>query len=334
MFFKKLLSYAFQLVIYKGSGVSTNNYLPLIQTLSQINTNITKISIQPYSLFQRNYFTEDTFLLGHSFGGYFALKDAQQDSTKKVKGVILLNSHFNSRGKGLYPKIYQNSISVPVLTLLGENDRRLPLGWGLDDLWESLEKNLSQRYYRVYPEHGHFSGLEKRKTMDTVKIACDISKFIQGNQNTHPLTLKKYGYKSMNHFKKAYDLSKPLNIIDYLYSLFLPTFFWNWLHFLHFLASKPQSSFYPHYSFQTNILLKTKNSTIDEIISQYESLFYRDDMELSFKTISLPPNLIGLYTWLLSPLFTKPNFVPILEWKLPNNVTYYKFPSPSKIIKY
>ena len=336
MFLKKIIQTAFQLVIYKGSGVPSSQYIPLINTLSQLNPNLSSVQIQPSSFFQRNIFTEDTYIVGHSFGGFFALQDALQDTTtgQKIKGIVLLNSHFNSVGQAFYPRVPQTKPPIPVLTLLGEEDERLPLVWGLEDFWESLEKKIPNRFYRVYPDHTHFSGLETRKTLDTVKIACDITRFIQGNFSSHnDWTLQEYGFLPTNPIKDVVDYTKPFNIVDFLYKTFLPGYFWEWIHFLLFLSSKPQEKASPLFVYQKNIMLKTKNRSLEEIWEDYQDFFCKKEMSLRVDRIRLGSNLVGLYRWLLCPLASKHNTVQVMEWTLPLNVTYFKLPVPKKVIQ-
>jgi hypothetical protein len=344
MFWKSILYPAFQCLIYKGSGVPTEQYIPLINCISQLNPNLSDVRIEPYSLWKRNEFKEDTFIVGHSFGGYFALKDALHDPNDKIKGIVLLNSHFNSRRKAIYPGIYQKKVHIPVLTLLGDQDERLPLEWGLDDFWESLENKptITQKYYRVYSEHGHFTGLQTLKSLDTVKIACDITRFLKGNITTvnqyDRETMEKYGFHPVKNLSRQgwNDLHQALNIIDFLYSMFLPTCFWSWLHFIHFLASSPKTRYFPFFEYNKDILLKSSHYPYEDMIRDYKSLFSaknQNRMDSQIEKITLPANIVGLYLWLLFPLFSIPfTKIQIYEWPLPNNITYYKLPSPSKLL--
>ena len=47
--------------------------------------------------------------------------------TSNIKACILINSHFNQREVMPYPKIDISSIPVPVLTILTDNDEKLPI---------------------------------------------------------------------------------------------------------------------------------------------------------------------------------------------------------------
>jgi pimeloyl-ACP methyl ester carboxylesterase len=135
----KLFSFlktAFHVYLYKGSHTDTKIYKGLINSIEK-NTNKT-CQVTPYNFFKRNKFPNDTIIIGHSFGGYFSLLDyyANKDN---IKGIVLLNSHFNSMGKAWYPKIQQGEIEIPVLTILGGRDTRLPLTTSLWDYYEKKE---------------------------------------------------------------------------------------------------------------------------------------------------------------------------------------------------
>lgn len=335
MIFKSLLT-AFHIFIYKGSNIPSENYIPLINSLHQTNKNITNIEFMPYSFLKTNKFQKESVLIGHSFGGYFALKDAIEDKRNGnhcVRSVVLLNSHMNSRKQVWYPQIKHDELgSLPILTLAGDQDQRLPLEWVLPDLWESRNSNLHKiRPYKIYPSHHHFSGLSPRKTLDTVKLACDISKFIVQPRNWSEPTY--YSYKKTTEFlfPKGYDCSSTLSIFDSMLKLFWYNYFWSWTHFVYFLTLKPTLHSFPHYTYRDDILVKTQNLSFDSFCSQHKSLFW-DQNGIKYQPIDLPTNLIGLYIWLLFSPKTQNKIINVFVLKLPEKKTYYKVCHPETFI--
>ena len=187
MTMKQLVGLAFQIFFYRGSHVRHDAYTPLLDAISlRINTTV---SVYNYSMCHRHACQEPSILIGHSFGGYFSLLDALRDANKNeeqdnIKGVVLLNSHCNSMGKAPYPRVPQEKLSsLPVLTLLGSKDSRLPLRTALWDIMEMKEKMIPNKFYRIDPRGGHFTGIAVAgqpapTTQEVDTMASVISDFI------------------------------------------------------------------------------------------------------------------------------------------------------------
>lgn len=341
MYLKRWLNLAYQIFLYQGSGVPNKHYVPLLTSLATQNSNITHINTKSYSFFQRNEFKEDTILIGHSFGGYFALKDAIHDKERKnhrVKAVVLLNSHFNSRGQAPYFRLPIDSVSIPVLTLLAEQDDRLPLEWAIPDYWQTIGSKLERnRPFLLYPSHHHFTGLGELKTLETVKMACHINKFLAGalhwNSTETEYIHKCFSYKQDSFWlPKGYDCNKPLNILDYLFQIFWFRFFWDWTHFVYFLTLTTSPHFYPFFTFQKDMLIKSDGLSFEELIQYHSNLFPSPKPLSHYKKKSLAPNLLGLYIWLLLPTFSSSIRTQVFELQLPGNKTYFKIAHPEKCL--
>jgi hypothetical protein len=185
---------SYNILLYPGSQVSLEKYQGINNSIKKkLNNTITFKRFIPFSKYKN-----DTIIIGHSFGGYFGLIDAQMNNDT-VKGVILLNSHFNSRGKMPYPRIDMKTISQPVLTILGRQDERLPFKKAIDDLFYSDNNYLINKHFIVNENFTHFSGLNDT---DTELLSEQMCYFIENIDN--------YTYNSSEY--SWYN--KPLNVAD------------------------------------------------------------------------------------------------------------------------
>ena len=160
MRFIKLFT-AFQILFYPGSQVPLSKYNQLVSTFPY-PTEYVKYGFFRCTKIEKN----ETILIGHSFGGYFALLDALR-YPDKVSAVILLNSHFNSRRKAIYPAIHQKDIESPVLTILSDKDNRLPIRIAMDDFYEKTKEDYHNKYYGVNKNFTHFSCVSETFINDT-----------------------------------------------------------------------------------------------------------------------------------------------------------------------
>jgi hypothetical protein len=342
----------FQVLLYKGSHVPLSHYTPLVESLnhrlSDLNATVT---VGDYSLFHRNTFSDDTILVGHSFGGYFALLDAvhDQDRSKKLDGVVLLHSHFNSRKSAWYPKVSQEKVRVPVLTIAGGRDQRLPIKKVLPDLWQKNDEHLADKFYKVYPNFSHFSGLSgKPKDACTEMLAHDIEVFVRSVRANKLHDVQRlcrdsehmFSYRSLaSKVPKVIDYKNSTGLLDALLKIVLKYFFWDWLHHIAFLADKPtpyKNVVYTDYG--DHVLIKSYDLSLDEVMR-----LCRDSLPESYKTrfevVTLPTNLWGLYQWLLFPLALRVGMEadetirwPILHLPVKDRVNYYKFIHPRQLI--
>jgi hypothetical protein len=301
------------------------------------------VAFHNYSFFRRSHFTEDTVLIGHSFGGYFALLDTlvDQKDNKYVKGVLLLNSHFNSRHQAWYPSLKQEDVHVPVFTIAGGNDTRLPLAHVLPDLWDKQQKYLFNKSYKIFAEETHFSSLNSTHVLD------DIEKFITSVHHEETFTTdsfeKEYVWKEPSTFLPSpIDYTKSLGVIDALTSLVLKRFFWEWVHHILFMMEKPavnKNIIFTEYGL--HVLVKTMNVEEDQILNICrETLPSSIRHKVFFDVVTLPKNIFGLYQWLLFPLVFQMSWendgktlkCPVMMLPLDDNKCYYKFLHPRHIM--
>jgi len=344
----RLVSLAFQLFVYKGSHVPSPQYTPLVHSLSQRFSDL-NVTVQEgdYSFFKRKTFDDDTILVGHSFGGYFSLLDARCND--KVKGVVLLNSHCNSKGSAWYPGVKQETLDIPLFTLVGGRDNRLPLQTVLPDLWQKKEDQLNNVFYKVYPDFHHFSGLSTEATNETEMIANDIELFVRSVvYKKDQATFQKYCQDSEDTFgygdihkqiPNSINLDTTQNMLDGLFQIVLKRFFWTWLHNILFLFSSPntQKSFV-FTDFGDHILIKSCNTPIEDIVHLCQASISKE-IPTECYIIDLPSNVFGLYYWLLFPLHLQTQIEhdgiirwPIVKLHVRENINYYKILHPRQVI--
>ena len=87
--------------------------------------------------------------------------------TSNIKACILINSHFNQREVMPYPKIDILSVHVPVLTILTDNDEKLPLSKAMDDAIYVKENNISNKIFIVV-RGNHTSCFTNLNNNDTI----------------------------------------------------------------------------------------------------------------------------------------------------------------------
>uniref|UniRef100_A0A6C0ICN3 Uncharacterized protein n=1 Tax=viral metagenome TaxID=1070528 RepID=A0A6C0ICN3_9ZZZZ len=335
----RFLPLLFQIILYRGSHVPRTMYDPLVGALQQrlVDINAT-VSVQPYGWFRRRTFSEPSVILGHSFGGYFALQDAPQ---KNVQGIVLLNSHFNSRRPAwYYPGIDQEKVDPPVLVVAGGQDERLPLKHILSDLWEKIDVPLARTFYQIYPEATHFSTLQEKQVVD------DIEVFVRGivAKNLAPIQKRcqpsetRFGYFPLSQMvPRGRDFTRSVDLVDGLLKIFLQKNFWTWLHHIAFLLQTPneyQNFVYTDYG--DHILIKACNLSPDEIKRLCRTIL-PEHYSTSLKIQTVSPTLLGLYQWLLLPLVASNDMNstvkwPILHLPVRENVDYYKILHPRQII--
>ena len=155
---------------FHGSNIKSSFYLPFLNELQ--NSYKLKFSTPNYITWP--FFPENTILIGHSFGGticllYYMIEKLM--GTSNIKACILINSHFNQREVMPYPKIDILSIRVPVLTILTDNDEKLPLSKAMDDAIYVKENNISNKiFFIVTGNHTScFTDLNNNDTIDHIK---------------------------------------------------------------------------------------------------------------------------------------------------------------------
>jgi len=155
-----------------GSQLPKEFYQPLL-------TDLEKELDKPVNISFMNYFPFDpvpnnTVLIGHSLGGFFALLYAIRDKvsdTNCIDGCVLINSHFNERRTMPYLGVPLQSVQQPTLVLLDRHDTKLPLEKALDDY--SLSVQRKDRTKKFLVDNGtHISRFtnetERQKTVQQV----------------------------------------------------------------------------------------------------------------------------------------------------------------------
>jgi hypothetical protein len=330
----KITPLLFQCIFYTGSWVEENKYKPLV---SQINNNPCVENVRFHKFFEtppkdRN----DTILIGHSLGGYFALQDAK-NYPEQVAGVILLNSHFNSRGVMPYPTIPISEIDVPVLTVLGGQDDRLPIKKAMDDAWECAQEQESLKFFHVNKEFTHWTGITERSGQE--QIIDPINKFIDALETRNYTKIRNSETHSNRFRPELYHLStdavvasQSVNVIDAILGLVMPKALWKFAHFLWFLTSKPDEILSFLFVDDDHIFLKGK----DRDKKNYNVLLkeWVRDLPFEVRDYHLPVIHPSIFLWLWSPL--KPKWkdgkiiAPRMILEVNNQTTYYKVPNPRK----
>lgn len=330
---------AFQVLFYPGSHVRREHYTPLLQEVEQrIQQPVTFMNGSffrpPWST--PNAFTEPTVLVGHSLGGYLALLDAMR-YPDSVQGVVLLHSHFNSRGKAIYPRIPQKRVDAPVLTLLASHDERLPFRTALDDVFEKVKERLYNKHYVINPHFTHFSGCTLDKTNETDVIATQISQFLQDIRSDNFTLTRKMADVSrwdakVPGFISGILLSRSTSLLDALLQVVMFPCIWETWHWLWFLISKPDSDMDYFYETDRYLYLKTYNLPVGHLQNRIRELSYSKPVD--FHCIDLPSLHPFIMTWLTCPLYVTKNMTfPILKYRVNQNVTYYKIPHPNRVLE-
>lgn len=322
--------YAWNILLYPGSQINHQKYSLLCRELSHQLGDDHNVSVVNYNPFKKHHRNNDTILIGHSLGGTFALLDAKKD-VENVKGVVLLYSHFNQRGKMPYFGIPMEDIPQPTLTILGTNDSYLPFAKSVDDLFYKTKRMHTNKHFIINKNYGHYTGLDDSKTNI---LARQISGFIQNMSCYDSINYEKEytWYVDNILFPSAIDVSKSMNVIDALLEITdFPA--WNCFHFMYFLTCKPIWYNY-QFSSEKNYLLKTVNTPISTVLYFLNKELFTNIPEghIVWKETILPTNHLSIFVWLTR----QPKFIKDVngKWKgeiikLPINdsVVYYKIPS-------
>lgn len=325
-------SLLFQCLFYTGSWVSEKKYQPIV---SQIRTHPQVDNLSFHSFFPPPKGRNDTVLIGHSLGGYFALWDAIR-FPDRVAGVILLNSHFNSRGVMPYPRIPMEKVNVPVLTILAGKDDRLPIRKAMDDAWEAIQENYFDKYFIINKNHNHFTGITNTRG----NVSAQVLEFLDA-LSTYQFSTIRQKEKHYQRFRpdlfyrfseNAVITSESVNILDAIFRLVLERSVWRFLHFLWFLSSKPDDVLSFLFLDDDHIYLKGKPS--DE--KHYKELLkeWMRDVPTEIHDIHLQSIHPCILMWLffsLTPKWEKSKITaPRIILKVDNQTTYYKVPNPRK----
>lgn len=324
----------FQCLFYTGSWVSEQQYKPFVDYIQNHphveNVNFHKFLQSPPK--NRN----DTILIGHSLGGYFALKDAIK-YPDRVAGVVLLNSHFNSRGVMPYPRISISDVEVPVLTILGGKDDRLPIKKSMDDAWECIQERETSKFFRVNKNHNHFTGITNVEGQN--KVIVPIYKFLDALESRNFTLVRKLETYRKRFRPDAFHLStdavvasQSVNVIDAILGLVISKFIWKFAHFIWFLTSKPDETLSFLFVDDNHIYLKGK----EKDKKNYARLLrdWAGDTPVEIRDFYLPRIHPSILFWLwfpLKPIMKKDTIIaPRIILEVNNQTTYYKVPNPRK----
>lgn len=329
----KLLPLCFQCLFYTGSWVSEKKYEPII---SRIQTHPQVENIEFHQPFQTPHQgRNDSILIGHSLGGYFALLDAIR-FPDRVAGVILLNSHFNSRGVMPYPRVPMEKVNVPVLTLLAGDDERLPIRKSMDDVWEGIQENYYDKYFIINKKHNHFTGVTNMRG----NVAEQVLQFIDA--------LDQYNFSSIRKMETQYNRFRPdlfyrlsqnaviasesLNILDAILRLVINRSVWRFFHFLWFLSSKPDGIMSFLFLDDEHIYLKGEPSDepyYNELLKEWMRNVPTEIQDIHLKSIH--PCILMWLIFPLNPRWERSKIIaPRIILKVNNETTYYKVPNPRK----
>jgi hypothetical protein len=331
----KLLRSAFQFILLKGSFINDHLYQSYIKQTSQLIQH--PITIQESNLFQRNKYDNDTILIGHSFGGYLALLDYLHNRDK-IKGIILINSHFNYPKKAIYPSINPLKITIPVLTILGGQDDKLPLDISYWETQKKVELDLKDKYYYIYPSMDHLNGfLDNNYTKyNSMLSSIFINNIIEQNmtqiQTICQFYQKKYQWEPCSFINDKINFSNSFHFIDLLFKIIWGDNLWNQIHFLLFLYFKPIDTNGIFIS-DNSIFIKSKDLDIYQLIENYKSL-HPILSNYQPKIIKLPSFYpYSMTKWLHStPSILQNQTFEVFQIPFWKEINYYKFPNPNLII--
>lgn len=314
----------YNVIVYPGSFVNKQRYTRLIGEMRDKLGNGSKVMIDDYKLC-RQYPEKDTILVGHSFGGTFALLDAKYK--QNVKAVVLLNSHFNSRGKMPYSKIDVKDISQPVLTILGTKDRKLDFVSAIDDLFYTQDEHIKNKYFLVKEGYGHYTSLNDGYCKD---IAEDIVEFIDNPKYSLKSHMKKWCWYNENvwRYRGTYEMSQSLNLLD---AILRNVVGWKLIHYWLFLMSKPNKMENFQYTNVDSTLLKSFNTTGESIVEYLDTQVFQDRYKIDWKFTTLPTRHLSIFMWLYgTPKLTIRKDEckgEIIMLPINENITYYKYPT-------
>lgn len=328
----KILPLLFQCLFYTGSWVPEKKYDHLM-TYIRSHPLVSDARIHKFMEKPGN----DTILIGHSLGGYFALRDAVQ-YPDRVAGVILLNSHFNSRGVMPYPRIPIHKVSAPVLTIVGGDDDRLPIRKAMDDAWECAQEKIWDKHFIVNKDHGHFTGITNTNKQD--RVVKPMLEFIW-SLATRNFTTTRLAETHRTRFRpELYDdlsdnavvASQPVNILDAIMYVAAPRNLWRLAHFLWFMTCKPNP--YMGWLFMDDDHIYLKGNKKDDV--KYRELLgeWTRDVPFRIRDYKLPKVHPAILFWLFFPLRPKWEdgvvVAPRVVLKVDNETTYYKVPNPRR----
>ena len=164
--------FSYNIYFFKGSFINKSLYKKFLYKLKQeLPDSIIRES--PYTLCDK--IEDNTIVIGHSYGGFISLLYAI-NYPERIKGCVLLNSHFNENYKMPYLSIKLTDIIQPVLCICGKNDKRLPYTAVLDDIIIAKQDFNNTKKF-IFDDGDHFSlfTIEKNRMNAIYKIKTFIN---------------------------------------------------------------------------------------------------------------------------------------------------------------
>lgn len=147
-----VLCNSYNIYFFKGSFINKSLYKKFLYKLKEeLPDSIIKES--PYALCDK--IENNAIVIGHSFGGFISLLYAI-NYPERIKGCILLNSHFNENYKMPYLSIKLTDIIQPVLCIYGKKDKRLPYTAVVEDMFIAKQDVNNTKIF-ILDDGDHFS---------------------------------------------------------------------------------------------------------------------------------------------------------------------------------
>jgi hypothetical protein len=334
----------YNILFLKGSRIKKEFYSPFFhqfQTEFKQQYPTTPLTIQIGDYFPKTPPQNNTLLIGHSFGGFFALLQAIEYQ-ERIKGCVLINSHFNQRMKMPYFPLTIDKVKQPTLFLLNHQDKQLPLSKAMDDYHVYRHPYLPnpppRKEFRIRPGTHFSSFTNPTEIQQTIQ---EIFQFI------HTLNSTANNVKSEEYRR-----------LDKICEWQLPETR-NYYHLPAFLRSKPgiyNCLYHPGNLFKTRNFPKTQLKQV--LLQEIQALFSVSNIpvsiEIQFKETYLPLGLYysniqyirnGFFPYsLLRWLFQEPNIeyfitpyprlvVELLVLPIIDNIVYYKLPNKLRFLE-
>lgn len=318
---------AYHCLVYAGSWVSPKMYEGFIGSLRRKN-----VTVEIGGQLRDN----DTVIIGHSMGGYFALRDAIRHPDK-VAGVVLIHSHFNSRYSMPYPRIRQDRVGVPVLTVFAGRDERLPFDRAIDDILACNQERSDNKFFKIIPDSTHFSGITDDTGRD--ELVSHVSSFLDALRSKNFTAYKKDPIydrlrpRLSSLSENVIITSNPMGPLDAMLRMTMPRWLWDATHWSWFLLSSPGPVRYM-YEDRAHVFWKGHPDDMASLIASADRWCTPECARV--RVFSLPIIHPSILAWLSIPLFPYRDesgviIIPVLMLNVRSNVTYYKIPHPDRI---
>lgn len=333
------LKLLFQVFFYCGSFVSKHKYTPFLDLLRREN-NCQVTVLKSFDSIGCVRDKNDSILIGHSLGGVSALYDALRFGDN-VKGVILLQSHLNSRNKMPYPGIPARKVNVPLLTILAGKDGRLPIQRSIDDLYEKVKRGYNNHFYIINKNFSHFTGVVEGGCSEKEMLINQTTVFIRAVSNNNFTKLRQQGaslerrlqYNIANLTNSPTIHSDTFGVIDALLSLVLPQSVWRFIHWTYFVESRVEKNNHHMYEDDDHIFWKSSQDDVGRIHKSVDQWMFDKKFQVDNYIIPTFPMFwpLAFFVWSLFPTIpyscNDTVIIPMITMKV-FNTTHYKLPHP------